>query len=293
MIECPLCSSISGNPFQIKFSGKEISTIFHNAIKCENCGIEYLDDYTKTREDIYNESYSVWGNDTQNDFPSVKRSKIEIFKHTLNKIIKKSQIHEGNFLDIGTGTGLMLDCARDTGFLPWGIEFSGFSSKRAAQNHPSRVICGTLNATRFKDQFFNVITMTDVLEHLFDPVNLLQELNRILSKSGILCITTPDTNSITKKILGANWFQYKREHLLYYNRKSIEYLLTNSGFKLITYKTNIKFLNLKYCSMYAKKYSNPFIESIFNISNHLPAFLREYPLPFPFTGEALILATKN
>jgi len=47
----------------------------------------------------------------------------------------------------------------------------------------------------FKDETFDVVLLLDVIEHLFDPDNILQEMFRVLKKGGYVIITTPNLAS--------------------------------------------------------------------------------------------------
>jgi hypothetical protein len=76
-----------------------------------------------------------------------------------------------------------------------------------------------------------VVTAFEVFEHLRDPVQEASELARVLRRGGLLYATTPNFNSLSRRLLGPRWnvIEYP-EHLCYFSPKSIERWLSASGF---------------------------------------------------------------
>ena len=58
------------------------------------------------------------------------------------------------------------------------------------------IVCGDGCKTPFHDNTFNVIVCNDVIEHVLDPVELAEEISRILKKDGILHLTAPNKFSL-------------------------------------------------------------------------------------------------
>lgn len=136
--------------------------------------------------------------------------------------------------------------------------------------------------------------MTDVIEHLNNPDETMKEIGRILKPDGLLFIISPNFNSITRKILGKRWFQYKYEHILYFNKKSLSVLLEKLNFELIEYKNNIKKFSLHYYYFYFEKYSFMGIGKIFRfLFPLLPRFIKNIFFINPLTGEFLAIAKKK
>ena len=47
----------------------------------------------------------------------------------------------------------------------------------------------------FNDETFDLVLLLDVIEHLFDPDHVVQEIQRVLKKGGYVIITTPNLAS--------------------------------------------------------------------------------------------------
>ncbi|MGE5109782.1 MAG: class I SAM-dependent methyltransferase [Acidobacteriaceae bacterium] len=76
----------------------------------------------------------------------------------------------------------------------------------------------------FPADYFDTIALTDVIEHLFDPIGALQELHRVLRPNGVLLLHTPNIAKWTRRLkLAAGYFPSTAsldEGLLCYDRKT-------------------------------------------------------------------------
>jgi len=101
----------------------------------------------------------------------------------------------------------------------------------------------------FEDNFFDAVYCGEVIEHLFDPDHLLDEIHRV-SKDGALCvITTPNLASLFNRIALSFGYQpyfteislkYKLGHFLY-SSKHIAGHIRN-----FTYRTFLQLIKMHY-----------------------------------------------
>ncbi|KLI37563.1 hypothetical protein SZ51_08740 [Brachyspira hyodysenteriae] len=82
-------------------------------------------------------------------------------------------------------------------------------------------------------------------------------------------ITTPNTNSLTNKIIKNKWPHYNAEHLYYFNLKSMEKLSNITGFKILYSSRLTKNMNFKYMYYQFKEHNNTFFKLI-NIFDKIP-----------------------
>ncbi len=293
-MKCPLCDST-------KFYTRNISTQdkkrYHNLklFECLNCSLVFLEDYQKDRSYIYNDNYAAWNKSKDDNESLVAQSKKKAFCSQLKNIVKYfDDFKDKKILDVGTGNGYLLDEAKKLGFDCYGLDISNYSVKIASEKFPGKIYCGTLIDSNYKNNYFDIITITDFIEHISDPKEIFKELKRILKPKGYLFIISPNVDSITRKILGKEWFQYKYEHVLYYNKKSLNYLLQNFNFELKKFKNNSKKFSLNYYYYYFQKYSFLGIGRILSfIYPIIPNFVKNFYFPNPITGEFLAIAKKK
>ena len=85
---------------------------------------------------------------------------------------------------------------------------------------------GVLNPKDYNSQEFDVITSFEVIEHINNPREELQNFYKILRKGGMVYCTTPNFNSLLRYRLKEkyNVICYP-EHLSYYTPKTLKYVL--------------------------------------------------------------------
>jgi SAM-dependent methyltransferase len=85
-----------------------------------------------------------------------------------------------------------------------------------------------LKACKFSDDYFDLVSLLGVVEHLIDPLAELKEINRITKSDARLIITTLD---IFAPVRFLRCFSYKPpEHMFYFSRKTLGKLLNKAGF---------------------------------------------------------------
>lgn len=153
-----------------------------NIIKCPNCEVQFMNPFPTDEEinNIYSKDYfSSWGIG-EGETVEVADMKRNTFKHILNGITP--YVNHGNILDIGTATGFLLEEAKKLGFNTYGIEISKYASSIAKSKFgEEKIHNGTLETCGFKNNYFNLITMCDVIEHIKDPTSTLKIVNRLLN----------------------------------------------------------------------------------------------------------------
>ena len=144
-----------------------------------------------------------------------------------------------NFLDIGSGYGFFRKVLADSGYKHQGTEVSKYAIEICEKEFGFKTFLGTLEDLQKKSNVrYNVATMWDVIEHAEKPVEILETVHRILKKDGLVSIRTPNVNSIEKKVLGNNFYSFKREHFNYFSPKSVLLFLEKANFVPIYLKTS-------------------------------------------------------
>ena len=140
---------------------------------------------------------------------------------------------EGKLLDIGCGNGRYLSALRKLGWQTYGIEQNPNSSEYARTELHLNVETEDLLNYKYKDKFFDVITMWHSLEHLYEPIPTLKEVKRILKDDGLLVIAVPNVDSFAAKVFKENWYQLEIPiHLIAFSPDSITRMLDSAGFKV-------------------------------------------------------------
>jgi ubiquinone/menaquinone biosynthesis C-methylase UbiE len=108
-------------------------------------------------------------------------------------------------LDVGCGAGKFLIEASMRGWAAEGVDFSKTAVDRALKQGLC-VHLGTLQEVGFPDHIFNVVRMSHVLEHLYDPLWTLREVRRILRADGKVHVAMPNAGSVNARLFGRHWW---------------------------------------------------------------------------------------
>ena len=228
-IICPLCQESSTRFFCDKNN--------YDLYKCDNCKLLFVYPLPKTI-DVYDKSYFAGADKGFGyvDYDSDKEPMVPTFNKYLD-LLAKFGIKNGKFLDIGAATGFFMSLAKERGFEVSGVEISPFASEEGRKKGLN-IITGELENAQFPDEFFDVISLCDVLEHVPNPVTFFREVSRILKKGGLILINTPDAGSLWAKIMGKRWhLLVPPEHLHYFSSQNIKKYLAKDQFEV---KSNIK-----------------------------------------------------
>ncbi|HVF67295.1 MAG TPA: class I SAM-dependent methyltransferase [Pyrinomonadaceae bacterium] len=138
--------------------------------------------------------------------------------------------HTGRLLDVGCGAGTFMQAARRAAWDAVGVEVSA----TAAEHNRAKgfeVFNGELADARYPEGRFDVVVLSEVLEHVEEPRAMLGEVLRIMRPGGLLWATTPNGRGFSARALGLKWSAVSPpEHLHLFSRGAVESLLVGVGF---------------------------------------------------------------
>jgi SAM-dependent methyltransferase len=273
-------------------SGLEISSFFC-AIACPLCG---GDDYSVLSPSRY--PMSLTAEQLQQAFRASSDEKLmdqlvrcrgcELLKKTLPRVGYQAS-PGARLLDVGCAGGAFLVAARDYGFAVTGVEPSRWLAESGRAQYGLDIRQGILAAGMFPDESFNVITLWDVIEHVTKPGDVLDSIQRLLKRDGLLLVNYPDFGSWMARLLGQRWPFLLSMHLLYYTRATISRQLVKAGFAPLRIQPHFQTLKLGYIL----KRLEPYIglsRSIRSIVERVS--LGDLPVTYNM-GQTLVVARKS
>lgn len=87
-----------------------------------------------------------------------------------------------------------------------------------------------LQELEFPNDYFDVVTLWNVVEHLLDPTAVLSEVHRVLRPGGRLIIQVPNWSDIARDILGPTWDMFVTDHFYYFTPTTLSKLVVKNGF---------------------------------------------------------------
>lgn len=204
-------------------------------LRCTMCG-QLLSSCTRDR---YETALKKW--DTSNGTTPESQSAARFRQVTERRLryalhlLGRSSPSPLRLLDVGCSSGALLAVARKLGYSPCGVEIAGKAAE-TAQRAGFEVFCGLLHDARFPDAAFDVITAFELIEHLNDPLLLLNECSRILKPEGILIVNTPNASSWTAGVMKECWDGFNLSsmggHVSFFSPRSLAYLAGQCGFRV-------------------------------------------------------------
>jgi 2-polyprenyl-3-methyl-5-hydroxy-6-metoxy-1,4-benzoquinol methylase len=138
---------------------------------------------------------------------------------------------KGRLLDIGCGNGEFLSFMKNYGWDTIGIDFDT-KAVEVAKAKKLNVKLGSLKEQNFTNDYFDAITVAHVLEHVYNPTELLAECYKLLKTNGKVIVATPNSQSLGHKFFKENWRGLEPpRHIHVFSPKSLFSVIQNSGFK--------------------------------------------------------------
>jgi 2-polyprenyl-3-methyl-5-hydroxy-6-metoxy-1,4-benzoquinol methylase len=209
---------VSGSSRLKKMSGYEK----HYLVKSQPLGFVFCS-RIPTQEELI-KHYEGYGRDNYLSPITLKR-----YHEILDEFEKYRKT--GKLLDVGCGIGLFLNEAKKRGWQVYGTEFTDRAIEICTKNGIT-MHQGKLDPKWFPEGTFDIVTSFEVLEHINNPIEEVQNINKVLRTGGLFYFTTPNFNAFERYMLKSNYnvIGYP-EHLSYYTKHTVNYLLSGNGFK--------------------------------------------------------------
>ena len=204
-------------------------------VRCQSCEFIYVNPIEKASK--ISEDYSQM---ESADVSIIRRSRLRATKSQLGLIEKyKNGTH---LLDIGCGEGFFLYNASKAGYNARGIELSQYAVGYAKSEFGLDIEAGCFREAQFPENYFDVVTMWQVLEHMPYPLSILKDAHRILKPGGLLAVSTPDIGGIPARVLRRRWWNIRRIHINQFTTETLMNMLQSAGLKGVSstsYKESI------------------------------------------------------
>ncbi len=151
---------------------------------------------------------------------------------------------KGTLLDIGAGRGETLKLALERGWTAVGIETSETFAAYAEKSAGARLYTKPIEECGFPAEEFDVVILSAVLEHLYEPRSMLAEVSRVLKPGGLLFVDVPNERGLVfkmgnlyQRLRGRTWCvnlspTFPPFHLFGFSPGALKTMLAQEGFDL-------------------------------------------------------------
>jgi SAM-dependent methyltransferase len=160
----------------------------------------------------------------------------------LSALDRRDRIGGRTLLDIGSHAGRFLHLARQAGWAAEGTEINARTAAYAAERTGAPVHRMQAEQVPELKRRYDAVTLTDVLEHIPEPVRLLSTVRRVLSPSGWIAVKVPcGPAQLLKETWRARLSRGYRAtvadnlvHINHFSPRALQEALARTGFTDIT-----------------------------------------------------------
>jgi SAM-dependent methyltransferase len=238
-ITCPVCSSdkskfLGWRGGEAHQRGAGVKT---SIVRCQSCSHQYPNPMPYPEGDlgeIYVDAEEYFRG---HDVEKKKQNGLQLMREFERRLGKK-----GRFLDVGCGAGELLWAAKESGWEAVGIDPSPefIEIGRTKLGVEGRV--STLEDANFPDGHFDAVIMSGIVEHLYNPLETLKEVHRVLRDDGWFWFDAPNEDglymtlgNLYMRTRGKDWLvvlapTFPPYHVQGFNPKSLRMLVEKAGF---------------------------------------------------------------
>lgn len=198
---------------------------FAMVVRCKECGLVYANPrwifpdgvmpYSEKEEEQY--------------FASTYLQRKIAFTELVRQIPSFSQRTVQKALDIGCGDGVLLDVCMQAGIQCDGLEISESLVRDLREKFGTQVIHNS-GLEAIPENEYDAVFLINVIEHLPNPLQILQQIHRILKPGGLVLIHAPNFGGLSAHVLGQSWHQIDPlVHLNYFEYHTLDQMLLKSG----------------------------------------------------------------
>lgn len=239
IISCPLCYEMSNKPYG--FESKEVNgTIVKLGLnKCSKCNMQFISPRLNQRGlTLLYESYDT---QTVSGVYNTEEDVSTLEYKSFSKYIQKKLPEGGCILDVGCGIGnLLAEFEGKDKYEISGIEFSEVAASRA-KDRGFEVTIGDLIDKKLPSKKFDAVVLLYVLEHVPNPREILNEINRILKDDGFFFMAVPNyrylrvafDNVFSRFLFGKKVSLHAEEHLQNFTPITLKKMLKLENFTIM------------------------------------------------------------
>ena len=206
--------------------------------RCRNCGLEQMFPVPAPAElkSLY-ESYYNFGGEKGTLYTNLREwfyssFFYRIWIHLDGDLSFHGRTGTGRLLDIGCNEGRGLKIYARNGFQVEGLELNETAAAVARETGFTVHAC---DLRHFKSSaLYDVVVLSNVLEHLPDPRQMLLDVRRNLRPGGQVWISCPNSQSWLRRVFGSSWINWHVPfHISQFSIQTLRSLLSEAGFRII------------------------------------------------------------
>jgi 2-polyprenyl-3-methyl-5-hydroxy-6-metoxy-1,4-benzoquinol methylase len=206
--------------------------------KCKLCKLVFSEsigvDFAEKYIDVIDQSYL--------DQIEFKKKTFELFFRKIKKFLNKDH----KILEIGAYYGILGNLINPHVKEYHGLELSTHAANYAKKNFNLNMITEKPEEYLEKNNKYDLIIMTDVIEHLDNPFKVLSLIEKNLNEGGQLILSTFNFDSMFSKIMGKKYPWIIPMHKYYFTNTTIKNCLNKSNLELFDIQNDVRLISVEY-----------------------------------------------
>lgn len=208
-------------------------------MKCPSCGHAFLKCNLSSSQltELYTNYYPRRSLDIANYKPHTEQSGFVAWFNGLSCSAFRWVPRNVRVLDVGCGFGQSLGYHTARGCEVYGVE-ADENIRRVVEKFGYKVHVGLFDEKVYERDFFDYITMDQVIEHVSEPVSALRGVAQILKSGGTAILSTPNAQGWGARLFGRRWINWHSPyHQQFFSRQSMRLAAQQAGLVLTEVKT--------------------------------------------------------
>ena len=202
--------------------------------RCNNCGVYFVNPIIGIDEvyELYKNFDVFYGSHSIESLNKMKRN-VNYWNNYFSNLLNKNK--SLRFLNIGSTTGEFVEMFGEAGWESHGIEpCKALVDYSTREKGLKNIQHSTIEDANYPDNYFDFIHFWHVLEHVIEPMEVLNKIYRWLKPGGILNLGTPSPDNLVTKIYPyfTGFFDLGSMHTFIFPSKTLNFVLKSIGFEI-------------------------------------------------------------
>ncbi len=146
-------------------------------------------------------------------------------------VLNKPSYRKAKILEVGCGLGYLTHALKTAGHDIRGLDISSSAVEAAKQTYGPYYVCADVNVfPATTDERFDIIVMTEVVEHLEEPLAVLSSLRALLKPGGVALVSTPSKDFLPQSAVWRT--DNPPVHLAWYSKTSLREMARRTQFRI-------------------------------------------------------------
>ena len=231
--------------------------------QCDKCGHRFIKiENNETHVlNVYSDDYFFAGKD---GYPNYLNERDLLYEQGLRyaKLMSK-YMNPGKILDVGCAAGFILKGFKDSGWSCYGIEPNETMATYGRNKLNLNIKTSSIETFECNEQF-DLINMTQVIGHVYNPDSALLNASRLLKPDGLVLVESWNMKSFVARLLGKRWHEYSPPSVVHwYSDKTLISFFKYYGFELLAKDYAVKKISAEHAISFLEgKTSNRILKKI-------------------------------